>query len=66
MQVQSSNLADLLADISRAEYMATAHFKSHQKRGEAPRDCVACLEHDQEMDRADAALTAFYAQQEAA
>ena len=59
-------LTSLMEAASYADYAATMHFNSHQKRGEAPRDCVACLEHEQELRRAEAALSAFQDALEAA
>lgn len=66
MQHQNTNLTSLLEAVSYAEYLVANHFQSHQLRGGASRDCRACQEHDAELDRAEAALRAFCARQEAA
>lgn len=60
------SVADLLADVSYAEYMVGNHFKSHQIRGTSGYGCLACQEHDAELERAEAALRAFQARHEAA
>lgn len=66
MQPNDSTLTALLEDANYATYKVTMHYRSHQIRGEFPPDCRTCADLDADEDRAEAAVTAYCAQEEAA
>lgn len=57
-------LAELLADVNRAEYMIEVHYRSHSARGTGW--CKACDDHEAGLIEAEAALRAFMAATESA
>jgi hypothetical protein len=66
MAATQSTLTALLEDANYAAYLVSMHFKSHQKRPGSGYGCRTCQDLDADLERAEAAVTAFVAKEEAA